>query len=148
MIRRTLVLAPTLAGALALAACGGSGNDTQSAAAPAPYGGSQATAPTTPAPAPAAGVGAIALAADPNGALTFDTTALQAKAGNVTIDFTNASSVPHGLAIEAPSGDVKTKVITSGKATLMTTLKPGTYEFYCPVPGHKQAGMKGTLTVS
>jgi uncharacterized cupredoxin-like copper-binding protein len=34
-----------------------------------------------------------------------------------------------------------------GKSTVTADLKPGTYEFYCPVDGHKAAGMKGTLTV-
>ena len=47
---------------------------------------------------------------------------------------------PHGV-------EKKTAVITNGKATLTVDLKKGNYEFYCPVDGHKAAGMKGTVTV-
>ena len=36
-----------------------------------------------------------------------------------------------------------------GKGTLtFTPSKPGTYEFYCTVAGHKEAGMVGILTVT
>ena len=35
-----------------------------------------------------------------------------------------------------------------GTSKVTADLKPGKYEFYCSVPGHEQAGMKGTLTVS
>jgi uncharacterized cupredoxin-like copper-binding protein len=38
-------------------------------------------------------------------------------------------------------------VFTGGNKTLQVQLKAGNYTFYCPVPGHKQAGMVGTLTV-
>jgi uncharacterized cupredoxin-like copper-binding protein len=31
--------------------------------------------------------------------------------------------------------------------TLSLNLKPGTYTFFCSVPGHRQAGMQGTLVV-
>jgi len=151
MIRRSRALVPILTGALALASCGGgssTGGTTQSSAPASGGYGQPPAASTTAAPAPAAAAGALAVAADPSGALMFTPTALKAKAGKVTIDFTNASSVPHGLVVENPSGDAKTKIITGGKATLTTTLKAGNYEFYCPVPGHKAAGMKGTLTVS
>jgi uncharacterized cupredoxin-like copper-binding protein len=38
-------------------------------------------------------------------------------------------------------------VSKGGVSTVSANLKPGKYEFYCPVDGHKQAGMKGTLTI-
>ncbi len=31
--------------------------------------------------------------------------------------------------------------------TLTVDLKPGTYEFYCPVANHKEMGMEGEITV-
>ena len=39
-------------------------------------------------------------------------------------------------------------VMQGGTSTVSLDLKPGTYQFYCPVPGHSQGGMKGTLTVA
>ena len=41
-----------------------------------------------------------------------------------------------------------TPVFAGGSKTLTLTLKPGKYTFYCTVPGHRQAGMEGTLNVS
>jgi plastocyanin len=93
---------------------------------------------------PAAGLRARA---DPSGALKFTTTTLKAKAGTVTFQFANASQVPHAFAVEGHGVDKDSKIITGGKTTLTVDLKPGTYQFYCPVDSHKQQGMKGTLTV-
>jgi uncharacterized cupredoxin-like copper-binding protein len=90
----------------------------------------------------------LKLAADPGGALKFDTSSLSAKAGKVTVVMTNESSIPHAVEVEGNGMEVKTKTVTGGTAQLSTKLKPGKYEFYCPVDGHKAAGMKGTLTVS
>jgi uncharacterized cupredoxin-like copper-binding protein len=106
----------------------------------------------TPAPpsSPAASAATtLKLAANPAGQLAYDTKQLSAKAGSVTIDFSNASPVEHDVAIAQGSSVVgQTPVFTGGSKTLKITLKPGTYTFYCTVPGHRQAGMEGTLTVS
>ena len=68
------------------------------------------------------------------------------KAGKITFDVTNGGAIPHDLAIEGV--EQKTKEIPSkGSAKLTVTLKPGTYELYCSIPGHKQAGMDLKVTV-
>ena len=67
----------------------------------------------------------------------------------MTIDFTNSSPVGHDVTIESSSGQKlgSTPVFEGGSKTLSLELKPGTYKFFCSVPGHRQAGMEGTLTV-
>jgi mono/diheme cytochrome c family protein len=82
---------------------------------------------------------------DPNGQLAYQFKNAEAKAGKVTIDSQNDSSVPHNIALKGgPEGEV----VQGGKtSTITATLKPGKQTFYCSVPGHEQAGMKGTLTV-
>lgn len=87
-------------------------------------------------------------AADPAGQLSFVTKSLSAKAGKVTIDFSNQSPVPHNLTIGQGSKVLGgTPTFQGAKKTLTLTLKPGTYTFFCTVPGHRAAGMEGTLTV-
>jgi plastocyanin len=109
---------------------------------------------TTGTPAPpsspaAAATTTLKLAANPAGQLAFDTKQLSAKAGKVTIDFSNASPVEHDVAVAQGTSVVgQTPVFTGGSKSVTLTLKPGTYTFYCTVPGHRQAGMEGTLTVS
>lgn len=92
----------------------------------------------------------LKLAADPGGALEFDKSSLSAKAGKVTIVMTNTSSVPHAVELEGGGIEKKGAVVTGGGSVSRVTanLKAGKYEFYCPVDGHKEAGMKGELTVS
>ena len=98
--------------------------------------------------APAAGA-PLALAADPTGQLRFDKKTLQGKAGKVTIDFTNDSQVGHDVTIAKGASKLGgTKVITKSKASVSIDLKPGQYVFYCSVPGHRQGGMQGTLTIT
>ena len=89
----------------------------------------------------------LKLSADPSGALKFDTDKLDAKAGKVTITMDNPSPVPHAVEVEGNGVEKASKTLTQGKASVTVDLKAGKYEFYCPVDGHKQAGMKGTLTV-
>jgi plastocyanin len=119
------------AAALGLAGCGG--------------GSSHKTASSS---SPSSGGATLHIAADPGGALKFTQSKLTAKAGKVTIDFTNRSKLPHAVVITGNGVNIKTKVVTGGDASAAGTLKPGTYTFYCPVPGHRAAGMQGTLTVS
>lgn len=86
----------------------------------------------------------LKLSADPGGALKFDKSSLTAKAGKVTITLDNPSSIPHAVEIEGKSSDT----IGEGETTEVTaTVKPGKIEYFCPVDGHRAAGMTGTLTV-
>jgi plastocyanin len=120
--------------ALGLAACGG-GNEaaTTSSTATAPSGGGGST---------------VKIAADPSGALKFDTTSLEATAGKVTIDFTNDSSISHDVKLEGPGvEDEGTDQVTGGSTSATLDLQPGTYTFFCSVDGHRAAGMEGTLVV-
>ena len=90
----------------------------------------------------------LALSADPTGQLKFDKNALSSAAGEVTITMTNPSPVPHNVSLRGTGVDEKGKTVQGdGKSTVKAELKPGSYEFYCSVPGHEQGGMKGTLTV-
>ena len=118
--------------ALALAGCGGEDEE----------------------PAPAAGGGGggggetLTISADPGGALKFDKAELQAEAGPVTIEMANPSDAPHAVAIEggenAKPGETVTK---DGTSTASAELAAGEYTYYCPVGGHREAGMEGKLTV-
>ena len=84
------------------------------------------------------------------GQLKFNTKTLKAKAGLIEIEMTNPSNsgIPHGIAVQG-HGQGKPYPDNPGHtATLSVTLKKGTYTFFCPVPGHEAAGMKGTLVVS
>ncbi len=81
--------------------------------------------------------------------LRFDKKVVHAKAGRIEIVFSNPSSVPHNVRIESGENELGgTQVITKKTAKVFLTLKPGRYNFYCSVPGHEDAGMKGTLIVS
>jgi uncharacterized cupredoxin-like copper-binding protein/mono/diheme cytochrome c family protein len=108
------------------------------------------TTPATTTPATGTGAGSsIDEAANPSGQLKFTSSSLSAKAGKVTINFTNKSSVPHNMTIQGTNGSVigATPTFSGASRKLTVTLKPGKYTFYCSVPGHRQAGMQGTLTV-
>jgi plastocyanin len=72
-------------------------------------------------------------------------------AGTVTFTVTNAGSIPHALEVEGQGIEQETGLIQPGaSATLTLTLKPGTYEVYCPVgnDSHKKLGMETRLKVT
>jgi plastocyanin len=141
-----------LAAALPLAGCGTSSADNPSDNTASQSAGTDSAdkAASGAATQSTAAAGSVALAADPNGDLKYDKTSLDASAGNVEIKFTNDSSTPHNVTVQDSSGKQEgaTDDVTGGKATLkLSGLKAGTYTYFCSIPGHEQAGMKGTLTV-
>ena len=92
--------------------------------------------------------GSLEIPADPGGALAYVFADADAQAGQLTIDSPNESSVPHNIAIEGGGvEEVGPVVDNGGVSTIEVTLEDGEYQFYCTVPGHRAAGMEGTLTV-
>jgi plastocyanin len=102
--------------------------------------------PTSPVPSAST---ALKLTANPEGLLSYDVKRLSAKAGKVTITLTNTAALAHNVTIVQASTVLgETPTFQGGSRSFTVSLKPGTYTFYCSVPGHRQAGMEGTLTVS
>ncbi len=149
---RTVALASAIL-ALGLSACGGSSSSSSATSSatstPATSTTSAASSATTSAKGGAGS--AVAVAADPSGQLKYTKSTLSAKAGKVTIQFTNGSPLAHNLTIQqGTSGAIigATPTFQGGSKTLTVNLKAGTYTYFCTVPGHRMAGMQGTLTVS
>jgi plastocyanin len=81
-------------------------------------------------------------------ALEFNTTELEAEAGEVTIDFKNPSAIAHNVVIEQNGKKFASfEPVAEKEESETADLKPGTYTFLCTVPGHAAAGMEGTLVV-
>ena len=99
--------------------------------------------------------GKLAIPASPSGQLAYTTNKASAKPGPVTIEMANMSGVSHNIAVEAGehgasgSGPVigASSFTAKGAVSVNVTLKPGTYTFFCQAPGHRAAGMYGTITV-
>ena len=126
--------------AMALAACG-SDDDSSTTAA-------ETTTSATETSTSAAGGATVTFAADPS-QLAYTETDVSAKAGNDTIEFDNPSTTGHDVVIEDESGKevARTDVITDSTTSTTADLQPGTYTFFCSVPGHREASMEGTLNV-
>jgi len=141
MKKASAVLAVTALAALGLAACGGSSNNDTTAASTPPA--------TTSTPAAAGGASTVAISTPSGSALAFNQKTVSTKAGSVTVDFDNVQSLSHDVAVADSSGKVlgQTDLVSSGTASTTVDLTPGTYTFYCTVPGHREAGMQGTMTV-
>ena len=124
--------AATIAVAAVLAAgCGGSG------------GGGSSSAGSTPANAQVVEIDVA------QSGLAFTKTTATANAGTVELKSKNPQSLSHDISIKGNGVDEQGNMVSSGGVSTVTVdLKPGTYTFYCSVPGHEEAGMKGTLTVS
>jgi plastocyanin len=125
-----------------------SASDSNTSTAPVP-GTNPTTTSNAAAPSGGSASTTLALAANPSGLLKYDKSSLSSQAGKATIKFTNASPVPHNVVIASAGGQVigQTPVFTAGTKSVTASLTPGTYTFYCSVPGHREAGMQGTLVV-
>jgi plastocyanin len=148
-MKKIAVAIALLLASVALVACGGSSDnsssETTTESAPATEGNKSGETEGKSAGAAAS----VEFEADPSGELAYTTTTASSKAGEVTVDFNNSTAIPHDVAIEDSSGKTlgQTEEIAEGSDSTTVNLKPGTYTFYCTVPGHREAGMEGTLTV-
>jgi len=123
----------------------------------------QTTAPSTAAPSPTKSTTTAPAASVPTAAPTapkgvpvtevefkIELPSTSLSSGSYTFDLTNKGAVGHDLVFNGPGvSNEKTPVIGPGKTAKLTVdLKSGTYDVYCSVPGHKQAGMDVKLKVS
>ncbi len=152
LVHRSAALSVALA-ALLVAGCGGSSSGSSSpSSTPARPASTPATSSSSSTSSTAAGASkgqTLSLEANHEGELKYNKTSLTAQAGNVSIDMTNMSPLAHNVTVESSSGAIlgATPTFQGGTKTLSLNLKPGTYKFFCSVPGHRMAGMEGTLTV-
>ena len=82
------------------------------------------------------------------GATAFAVKDATAPAGALTIRSENQTPVPHNIAVEGAGVDEAGPVVQQdGVSEVQADLQAGEYTFYCSVPGHREGGMEGTLTV-
>jgi plastocyanin len=153
-MKKALLVALAIAiASLGLVACGGSDDETTSGADTQAESTTESGGETSgggEAEGGSAGSGAVIDLETPEGsALAYTTEDATAEAGTDTINFTNVQATPHDVAIEDDGGEEvgKTDVISEDTASAKVKLDPGTYTFFCTIPGHREAGMEGTLTV-
>ena len=148
MISKSFVLiAVVLTIPLTLAACGGDDDDETTAASDTTTTEETTTEDTTSAEATGGGGGGetvdiseVEFAIEPKEVST--------KAGEVTFAIANDGSIPHNLEVEGNGIEEVSKTIEGGQKTDLTVnLEPGEYEMYCAIPGHREQGMEGTVTV-
>lgn len=155
MTRRTSTLSLLVPAAVvfALVGCGSGGpSSTATAAGSGGYGQSSTSTPSTPAPTSVANAGELVkLTASPSGQLRFTSShASVPRPGPVTLILRNPAStgMEHGIGIQGPGIHRDGPIVGPGGTSKLTvTLRKGTFTYYCPVPGHRQAGMTGKLTV-
>jgi plastocyanin len=140
--------------ALTLVACGGSDSSESTATT------TESTAESTGSNGAAGAVGSegsggggasvVEIEAVSGAELAYVQKEVKAKAGDVSVDFTNPQTLSHDVAVEGSNGEVlgKTELVAQGSSTgTIGNLKPGKYTYFCTVPGHREAGMEGTLVV-
>jgi len=130
----TAALAAGLSAGLLVAGCGGGGggggSNNKSVTVTAPSGGGPATVT----------IDAYDVYFSPN--------SVKAPAGKLTIDYKELGSQQHTLVIDGVK-NFKLAVGPSAKSDSGTVdLAPGSYTFYCTIPGHRAQGMQGTITVA
>jgi plastocyanin len=145
-MKKVAVAFALILASFALIACGSSSDDSSSTSAETTE--SQTETGGSAEGGTAGSAATLDIEAAPSG-LAYASDSAEAKAGKVTVNFTNPQPLTHDVAIEDSSGKTigKTELVAEGSDSAAVDLKPGEYTFYCTVPGHREAGMEGTLTV-
>jgi plastocyanin len=92
--------------------------------------------------------GVLTIPADPGGGLFYEFADATAPAGALDVRSPNESSVDHNIAVEGGGVDEIGPVVADGGVSeIQVDVQAGEYTFYCSVPGHREGGMEGTLTV-
>lgn len=136
----------------ALAACGSDDDNGSSNSGGSAYSSGSSDKTTKTAASGGTGGAKLTLDAVENGPgqFSFSKKDLSANAGAVTVALTNpaGNQAPHAIEIEGNGVEKAGETVTAGGTSTVTAdLKPGKYEFYCPVDSHRADGMEGTLTV-
>lgn len=80
--------------------------------------------------------------------IAFAETSAQADAGQIDVSLVNEGAIEHSWLVEDHESDLRLYVEKNGDTDDGSiTLEPGEYVYYCDIPGHREAGMEGTLTV-
>lgn len=154
-MKKALVVALALVlASLALAACGGSDDSSDSSVEAQSESTTESGGASTENGGEAEGGSAgsasvVDLEAAEGSELAYTTKAAEAAAGEVTVNFTNPQAIPHDVDIEDSAGEGvgETDLVSEDSASVKVDLEPGTYTFFCSVPGHREAGMEGTINV-
>lgn len=149
-MKKVAVAFALILAAFALAACGSSSDNSSSTSAETTTESQTETGEAKGNEAEGGTAGsAAALDIEAAEGLAYTSDTATAKAGKVTVNFTNSQPLTHDVAIEDSAGKTigQTELIAEGSDSTVVDLKPGEYTFYCTVPGHREAGMEGTLTV-
>jgi uncharacterized cupredoxin-like copper-binding protein len=164
--KKLLTILVAVLAALSLAVAAGCGDDVESvvsdvtqaeSGAPDPSAEEIAPEGTTEGGMTTAGQGA-STGAETSGATTLEIPAdeqalafqkeqVTARAGEVTLRMPNPAPLPHNIAVDEPEQMLGEVVQKGGVSEITVNFPAGEYEYYCSVPGHREAGMVGTLTV-
>jgi plastocyanin len=147
MTKLALILSLLALAAFGLVACGDDDDDDAAATTSETTAEETTADDSTGAPGTESG-STVAILAEADGSLAYRDDEASVEAGEVTVDFDNPASIGHDVVVEDSSGEelIRTDVVSGESTTATGELEPGEYTFYCSVPGHREAGMEGTLT--
>lgn len=121
------VVALSALAVLGLAACGGGGDGTSAGDADEDPGNGSAS---------------VSLVAKE---FEFTPSDITVDAPSFSLELRNEGAIEHDFSVE--DTDVKIFAKAAETATGEIEMEPGTYTFFCSIPGHREGGMEGTLTV-